>query len=110
MMIMIGADDSCSGVVDDDGDVGDDDGGVGDDDGDGIFLVERQSCKRTVAWLQWQKSKKQMVQSRRCMAVTQKIYFCQLLRISTERYIKQTNRLDFWRFYCKISNPKGLNM
>ena len=27
-----------------------------DDDGDGIFLVERQSCKRTVAWLQQQKA------------------------------------------------------
>ena len=45
-------DDACGGV-------GDDDGDVGDDDGDGIFQVERQSCKRTVAWLQWQKAKKQ---------------------------------------------------
>ena len=45
-------DDACGGV-------GDDDGDVGDDDGDGIFQVERQSCKRTVAWLQRQKAKKQ---------------------------------------------------
>ena len=44
-------DDACGGV-------GDDDGDVGDDDGDGRFLVERQSCKRTVAWLQRQKSRK----------------------------------------------------
>ena len=53
--MMIGADegdDSQGGVDDDDGD-------VSDDDGDGIFLVERQSCKRTVAWLQQQKAKKQ---------------------------------------------------
>ena len=55
VVIMIGADegdDSQGGVDDDDGD-------VSDDDGDGIFLVERQSCKRTVAWLQQQKAKKQ---------------------------------------------------
>ena len=58
VVMMIGADesdDSWGGVDDDDGD----DGDVGDDDGDGIFLVERQSCKRTVAWLQQQKAKKQ---------------------------------------------------
>ena len=55
VVMMIGADesdDSWGGVDDDDGD----DGDVGDDDGDGIFLVERQSCKRTVAWLQRQKA------------------------------------------------------
>ena len=94
--IMIGADEGddafggvCDGdgdvddfegnVDDDDGDVGDDDGGVGDDDGDDIFLVEGQSCKRTAAWLQWQKAKKekQMAQSMHCMALTQKISFCQ---------------------------------
>ena len=63
--MMIGADegDDSWGSVDDNdggvGDVGDGDGDVGDDDGDGIFLVERQSCKRTVAWLQQQKAKKQ---------------------------------------------------
>ena len=60
VVMMIGADesdDSWGGVDDDDGD----DGDVGDDDGDGIFLVERQSCKRTVAWLQQQKAKKQKV-------------------------------------------------